>query len=314
MPICKHCKVKLTSWHNFRVHILTSCPVLHAQGATAVSVGSAEQSAAGPTEEPSLRSALQYAAGPDAADITDAPVAERSEVLALLPQQNWKSILWLDGVKEHLRNHCILCAQWVSSAPGALNKHLFSLHPAMSRHSAEASAQSLTLREGQQRPCGACGARPLHRTKHKCRVLYQICLLRQSHLQALTSPPPRLLSPAPQNGTCSERGPERLWADDSGKNRRRSSRTSFSDQRAKVRVPRLERTRSPKPVVSGQGSGPRQSPKPGPVRPGKAAAPAMDEEGMGGMEPPGLQLGEDQPGASEGAGGPQGGLFGSWLG
>ena len=190
MPICKHCKAKLTSWHNFRVHILTSCPVLHALGAQSISVGSAEQSAAGPTEEPNLRSALQFAAGPEAPEALDSaatPVAERSEVLALLPQQNWKNILWLDGVKEHLRNHCILCAQWVSSAPGALNKHLFSLHPAMPRHSAEASAQSLTLREGQQRPCGACGARPLHRTKHKCRVLYQICLLRQSHLQALDS-------------------------------------------------------------------------------------------------------------------------------
>ena len=344
MPICRHCKAKLTSWHNFRAHILTSCPALHAQGAKSVSVGSTEQSAAGPTEEPSLRSALQYAAGPDAPNSTDAPVAERSEVLALLQQQNWKNILWLDGVKEHLRNHCILCSQWVSSAPGALNKHMFSLHPAMSRHSAEASAQSLTLREGQQRPCGACGARPLHRTKHKCRVLYQICLLRQSHLQALTSPAHRLLLPSPQNGPSSERGPVRGEEDvpspeyshegrgdrgrdtggcchapsaDSGQTTARRAGdgapgqvSTTSGQRSECSDWKEPGSLSPKPIVSGQGSGTKQSAQPTPSRTGQAE-PAMDEEGMGGLASPGLQPGEDKPRAPEGAGGSQGGCSAS---
>ena len=343
MPICKHCKVKLASWHNFRVHILTSCPVLHAQRAQPELVGSAEQSAAGPAEEPSLRSALQYAAGPDAPGSTEAPVAERSEVLALLPQQNWKNILWLDGVKEHLRNHCILCAQWISSAPGALNKHMFSLHPEVSRHSAEASAQSLTLREGQQRPCGACGARPLHRTKHKCRVLYQICLLRQIHLQALTSHTLRLLSPAPRNGPCSDRSPVRGKEDvpspesSSGVGRGRGSSTggcchapgADSGQTTEGRagdgapgqVPAPGRQRpecpdwkepgsySPKPVVSEQGGRTERSSQPTPNGAGQTAptAPAVDEEGMGGLASPGLQQGENQSRTSKGAGGPEGG-------
>ena len=344
MPICKHCKAKLTSWHNFRVHILTSCPVLHAPGAQPISVGSAEQSAAGPAEEPNLRSALQFAAGPEAPEALDSaatPVAERSEVLALLPQQNWKNILWLDGVKEHLRNHCILCAQWVSSAPGALNKHLFSLHPTMPRHSAEASAQSLTLREGQQRPCGACGARPLHRTKHKCRVLYQICLLRQSHLQALDNPVPRLLSSAPQNGPCSERGfdrseeyvsPPESGSQSSG---RRGPGGTVSGccyapcanpgqttergagEGAPGQIPATSGQRSecpdweesgnlrPQPDVSREGD--RPGPSPNSSRTGQTAEPTVDEEGMGGVASPGLQPGEDQQGSSEGAGGPQGG-------
>ena len=200
MPICRHCNAKLSNWHNFRVHVLTSCPVLHATRASAETIGSAEQLAAGPTEEPNLRSAMQSAAGPVAPEQRDTPIAERADVLALLPQHNWKGILWLDGVKEQLRNHCIFCAQWVSSAPGALNRHVFALHPFQSRHSADASAQSLTLREGQQRPCGACGARPLHRTRHRSRVLYQLCLLRHSHLQALQQLPAVEARSSPQDG------------------------------------------------------------------------------------------------------------------
>ena len=200
MPICRHCNAKLSNWHNFRVHVLTSCPVLHATRASAETVGSAEQLAAGPTEEPSLRSALQFAAGPVAPEQRDPPIAERADVLALLPQHNWKGILWLDGVNEQLRNHCIFCAQWVSSAPGALNRHVFTLHPLQSRHSADASAQSLTLREGQQRPCGACGARPLRRTRYRCRLLYQLCLLRHWHLQDLQQLPAVETRSSPQDG------------------------------------------------------------------------------------------------------------------
>ena len=60
MPICKHCKAKLTNWHNFRVHILTSCPVLHAREGSSQG-GSAKQHAAGLNSE--LGSALQLAAG-----------------------------------------------------------------------------------------------------------------------------------------------------------------------------------------------------------------------------------------------------------
>ena len=101
MPICRHCNATLNSWHNVRVHVLTSCPVLHATRASTVTVGSAEQLAAGPAGEPSLKSALQFAAGPAAPEQRHSPVAERADVLELLPQQNLKGILWLDGVKEH---------------------------------------------------------------------------------------------------------------------------------------------------------------------------------------------------------------------
>ena len=43
MPICRHCRVKLTNWHAFRVHILTSCPVLHS-GTASVFLEPARQS------------------------------------------------------------------------------------------------------------------------------------------------------------------------------------------------------------------------------------------------------------------------------
>ena len=45
MPICRHCRVKLTNWHAFRVHILTSCPVLHS-GTASVFLEPARQSSA----------------------------------------------------------------------------------------------------------------------------------------------------------------------------------------------------------------------------------------------------------------------------
>ena len=45
MPICKHCGCTLTTWHQFRVHVLSSCVVLH----SAKTDRSALQSAAGPS-------------------------------------------------------------------------------------------------------------------------------------------------------------------------------------------------------------------------------------------------------------------------
>ena len=206
MPICKHCKTKLSNWHNFRVHIITSCPVLHAHEGSSQG-GSAEQHAAGPSTAPG--SALQPAAGSRADyEATDtAPVVERPAVVQLLSTVEWKSILCLDGIKEHLRNHCAFCSQWLSSAPGALNKHIISLHPDIACLRKDAVAQSITLCEGKQRPCGACGARPLHRTQHRCRVLYQLCLLRYAHLQALRGPACISRRLGSHHGTDRSRGP-----------------------------------------------------------------------------------------------------------
>ncbi|CAE7249315.1 unnamed protein product [Symbiodinium sp. CCMP2592] len=158
-----HCKQKLHNWHNFRLHIVASCPVLHA----GLSGNSSELALRDTAELETSVPALQSAAGPElpVEMETFVPIAERADFLRLIDTSEWKHALWLEGVREQLRNHCILCAQWVSSAPGALNKHMFSLHPEIVRYKPDAVAHSLTLRDGQQRPCGACGARsfqPLH--------------------------------------------------------------------------------------------------------------------------------------------------------
>ena len=119
MPVCRHCKARLTNWHAFRVHILTSCPILHTSVASSSSLEPAWQYAAGPSLTADLGSALQLAArSVDPSKVaTPLPVAERPSVLAILATANWKNMLWFDGVAEHLRNYCIFCAQWLSSAP-----------------------------------------------------------------------------------------------------------------------------------------------------------------------------------------------------
>ena len=154
MPVCRHCKARLTNWHAFRVHILTSCPILHTSVASSSSLEPAWQYAAGPSLTADLGSALQLAArSVDPSKVaTPLPVAERPSVLAILATANWKNMLWFDGVAEHLRNYCIFCAQWLSSAPGALNKRLISIHPELFRCSADAVAQSLTLNSASL-PC-----------------------------------------------------------------------------------------------------------------------------------------------------------------
>ena len=83
MPICKHCGLTLANWHQFRIHILTSCAVLHSahQGARP-----ALQSAAGPPSEPALQSAAGLeVVGPDG-NANTAPVLQ-SSVLAMLQRK-----------------------------------------------------------------------------------------------------------------------------------------------------------------------------------------------------------------------------------
>ena len=95
MPICKHCGLTLANWHQFRIHIPTSCAVLHS---THQGERPAFQSAAGPPSEP----ALQSAAGLEivGSDGSDNP-APFDDVKLLLHTAKWKEILspaWYDGI------------------------------------------------------------------------------------------------------------------------------------------------------------------------------------------------------------------------
>ena len=73
-----------------------------------------------------------------------------------------------------MQSLCSLCTVNFVSA-GSSNRHVLSLHRELARLKADAVAQSLTVREGQQRPGGACGAIPVHNTKHCCRA-YTNCV------------------------------------------------------------------------------------------------------------------------------------------
>ena len=170
MPICKHCGCTLTTWHQFRVHILSSCVVLH----SAQTERSALQSAARPpSEELARQSAAELPPESDPTQVK-APF-EHPSVQKLLAADEWKSILQLHNMKAVLQHHCILCNQWFAKAPGSMASHVKAIHPDLMLHWDNAMAHSLTLREGQARPCHACGAAP--RGRHRCRVLHQLCLM-----------------------------------------------------------------------------------------------------------------------------------------
>ena len=102
MPICKHCGLTLANWHQFRIHIPTSCAVLHS---THQGERPAFQSAAGPPSEP----ALQSAAGLEivGSDGSDNP-APFDDVKLLLHTAKWKEILSLPGMTELSVSLCTL--------------------------------------------------------------------------------------------------------------------------------------------------------------------------------------------------------------
>ena len=170
MPICKHCGCTLTTWHQFRVHVLSSCVVLH----SAKTDKPALQSAAGPSSQELAR---QSAAGLlSESDHTQAQAPfEQPSVQRLLAAGDWKSILQLNNMKAVLQHHRVLCNQWVAKAPGSIALHVKAIHPDLMLHWDNAMAHTLTLREGHARPCQACGAAP--RGRHRCRVLHQLCLV-----------------------------------------------------------------------------------------------------------------------------------------
>ena len=127
MPTCRHCKLKMTTWTNFRKHILTSCPVLHDKTIAQADISpSTEQSStlpsackpAQPNVVPSPGPAWPSAAGSQYPN----PVFQRLHVRDLLRWTDWKQLLGMPDLTATLSHHCVLCHQW--TAKGGLKKHV----------------------------------------------------------------------------------------------------------------------------------------------------------------------------------------------
>ena len=211
MPVCRHCCCTFSTWHTFRVHVTKSCSVLHGQTQS----GPALPSAAGATPKLAMQSAAELIISPKSGNLNVQAPFEMSEVQRLLSSADWKNILQLGRIREILVHHCMLCSQWVASSPGALLRHVRQLHPELVMHIDNAMAHSITLREGHARPCKACGAAP--RGKHRCRVLFQLCLMLHYHrMLRLFGLPDGGHDPAGADLRCPEASPGHLLRDGRG--------------------------------------------------------------------------------------------------
>ena len=211
MPVCRHCCCTFSTWHTFRVHVTKSCSVLHGQTQS----GPALPSAAGATPKLAMQSAAELIISPKSGNLNVQAPFEMPEVQRLLSSADWKNILQLGRMREILVHHCMLCSQWVASSPGALLRHVRQLHPELVMHIDNAMAHSITLREGHARPCKACGAAP--RGKHRCRVLFQLCLMLHYHrMLRLFGLPDGGHDPAGADLRCPEASPGHLLGDGRG--------------------------------------------------------------------------------------------------
>ena len=135
MPTCRHCKHRLTTWNNFRSHILNSCTVLHRRPTTL-----ADDSAANAQDSehileaaplPNQGSDPSGPAWPSAVrpqSLFVGPIFSRPEVGELLGTPRWKRVLKLKGVSKELQHHCVICHQWTAS--GGIKRHVRAMHPA----------------------------------------------------------------------------------------------------------------------------------------------------------------------------------------
>ena len=231
MPTCKHCGQSFQKWHGFKGHILSACPVLHQSSVLAampspapVDSGPALQSAAGSqTQGNSHTTGDQMTTLSRTAPVTSLPASAspnpvpslteplrstQSATLAVADQPDLCREVrsdWIAFAEKHgsqLRQFCIYCTQWCSTAAG-LKTHLRRAHPNVwSAHEAVNARMKQQQRLRYKGTCKACSFQPsgpqsgaLH--SFKCPAYFQACLL---HYQC-----------CPQEHVGRERSGERLW-------------------------------------------------------------------------------------------------------
>ena len=166
VPICRHCGKQFENFSNLKAHVL-DCGSAASSGLLGPNGRTLDMTTGKPAWQPSAGLSTELAT----------PLIQRQDVLTLLREKQWQSVLAMPGIVETLRNFCGICGQWLSSSPSALRNHVKHIHADALPLCADAVFRSSTLTLTRTKPCGACGVMTSGATKHRCSLMFHLCLL-----------------------------------------------------------------------------------------------------------------------------------------
>jgi hypothetical protein len=171
-PVCNRCGTKYKSVQNFRKHVANTCPKRHLSREEAL----AERSAAErpPVDQPERGSSQWEKVVQPLASST--PLFFQPSFRALCQQPNATALLLAkqQDVCAYLREYCMFCGQWTSSAFRGAKIHIRKMHPEHIPALNDAVAFCLKLHVPS--PCFACLVEFKPKTQHVkiCRVMCQL--------------------------------------------------------------------------------------------------------------------------------------------